>query len=268
MSANKPSASSASSAYQHETVLRVHHWNETLFSFTTTRNAGLRFQSGQFVMIGLEVAGRPLLRAYSIASAHYEDHLEFYSIKVPDGPLTSRLQHVQPGDTLLVGRKPTGTLIKDNLRPGRNLYLLSTGTGLAPFMSIVRDPEYYESFEHIVLAHGVRYVSELGYRDGLTRDLPAHEYLGELVQQKLHYFPSVTREPFAQQGRITDLLASGVIAQTLHLPPIDPQHDRVMVCGNPGVLVDLVKLLEQRGFDEGSMQHPGSYVIERAFVEK
>jgi ferredoxin/flavodoxin---NADP+ reductase len=262
MTANK------SSALTQETVLTVHHWNDTLFSFTTTRGDALRFQSGQFVMIGLEVEGRPLLRAYSIVSPHYEEHLEFYSIKVPNGPLTSRLQHLQVGDTVLVGRKPTGTLLKDNLRSGRNLYLFSSGTGLAPFMSIVRDPDYYEAYEHIVLIHGVRLVSELGYYDEIKSALPMHEYLGEDVQQKLRYFPTVTREPFAQQGRITDLLEEGAIERQFDLPPLDPLHDRVMVCGNPSVLVDLVAILQARGFDEGSMQKQGSYVIERAFVEK
>jgi ferredoxin/flavodoxin---NADP+ reductase len=256
------------SALARETVLSVHHWNDTLFSFTTTRSASLRFQSGQFVMIGLEIGGRPLLRAYSVVSPHYEEHLEFYSIKVANGSLTSHLQHLKVGDTLLVGRKPTGTLLKDNLRPGRNLYLFSTGTGLAPFMSIVRDPDYYEAFDHIMLVHGVRLVSELGYFDEIKTVLPQHEYLGEDVQQKLRYFPTVTRETFAQQGRVTDLLEAGVIEREFALPTIDPLHDRVMVCGNPGVLVDLVALLQQRGFDEGSMQKQGSYVIERAFVEK
>ncbi|MET3117694.1 ferredoxin--NADP+ reductase [Undibacterium sp. GrIS 1.8] len=257
-----------SPALLRETVLNVHHWNDTLFSFTTTRNAALRFQSGQFLMIGLEIEGRPILRAYSIASPNYEEHLEFYSIKVPDGPLTSQLQHLRVGSTLLVGRKPTGTLIKDNLRPGRNLYLLCTGTGLAPFMSIVQDPDYYEAFEHIVLVHGVRYISELGYSNYLKQELPSHEYLGDLVTDQFRYFPTVTREPFTQQGRITDLLEASTIERELGLPALDAEHDRVMVCGNPEVLVDLVAILHRRGFDEGSMQHQGSYVIERAFVEK
>jgi ferredoxin/flavodoxin---NADP+ reductase len=262
MTANK------SSALSQETVLSVHHWNDTLFSFTTTRSASLRFQSGQFVMIGLEIAGKPLLRAYSVVSPHYEEHLEFYSIKVPNGPLTSQLRHLKVGDPVLVGRKPTGTLLKDNLRPGRNLYLFGTGTGLAPFMSIVRDPDYYEAYEHIILVHGVRFVSELGYQDELKVALPMHEYLGEAVTQKLRYFPTVTRESFAHQSRVTDLLEAGTIEREFGLPTIDPQHDRVMVCGNPGVLVDLVALLRARGFDEGSMQNQGGYVIERAFVER
>ena len=255
-------------ALSQEAVLSVHHWNDTLFSFTTTRSDALRFQSGQFVMIGLEIEGKPLLRAYSIVSPHYESHLEFYSIKVQDGPLTSHLQHLKVGDTLLVGRKPTGTLLKDNLRTGRNLYLFSSGTGLAPFMSIVRDPDYFDAYEHIILIHGVRLVSELGYYDEIKSALPEHEYLGEAVQQKLRYFPTVTREPFAQQGRITDLLEAGAIERQFDLPTLNPLHDRVMVCGNPSVLVDLVAILQARGFDEGSMHKQGSYVIERAFVEK
>lgn len=260
--------SQANSNFFEETVLSVHHWNETLFSFTTTRSQSLRFSSGQFVMIGLSVNDRPLLRAYSIASPSYAETMEFYSIKVPDGPLTSRLQHLQTGDKLLVGKKPTGTLINDNLRPGRNLYLLSSGTGLAPFMSTVRDPDYYDAYEHIVIVHGVRYVSELGYREFITQALPQDEYLGDLVRSKLRYFPTVTREEFSQQGRITDLLDQGEITRSLGLPDLDPELDRVMICGNPGLLTDLVAILERRGFDEGSMNKRGSYVIERAFVEK
>lgn len=261
-------SASSPSPFLAETVTSVHHWNDTLFSFKTTRSQGFRFQTGQFVMIGLEVQGRPLLRAYSIASPHYEEHLEFYSIKVPDGPLTSRLQHLQTGDKLLIGKKPTGTLINDNLRPGRNLFLLSSGTGLAPFMSTITDPAYYEAYEHIVLVHGVRYVSELGYRDFITRQLPQHEYLGEMVQAKLRYFPTVTREDFPQQGRVTDLLDQGEITRSLGLPDLDPDLDRIMICGNPGLLTDLVAILARRGFDEGAMHKQGSYVIERAFVEK
>ena len=261
-------STSSSSPFLSETVTSVHHCNYTLFSFKTTRNLSFRFQTGQFVMIGLEMQGRPLLRAYSIASPHYEEHLEFYSIKVPDGPLTSRLQHLKVGDSLLVGKKPTGTLINDNLRPGRNLYLLSSGTGLAPFMSTITDPVYYEAYEHIVLVHGVRYVSELGYRDFITQDLPGDEYLGEMVRAKLRYFPTVTREDFPQQGRVTDLLDQGEITRSLNLPDLDPEVDRIMICGNPGLLTDLVAILERRGFDEGSMNKQGSYVIERAFVEK
>jgi ferredoxin/flavodoxin---NADP+ reductase len=251
-----------------ETVLAVRHWNDNLFSFTTTRDRGLRFKNGHFLMIGLEVEGRPLLRAYSVASANYEEHLEFYSIKVPNGPLTSRLQHIVPGDQVLVSRKPTGTLVLNHLLPGKRLYLLSTGTGLAPFMSMIRDPDVYDQFEHVVLAHGVRYQSELGYSEYIRRELPQHEYIGEQVQKQLRYYPTVTREPFETQGRVTELLRSGKLCADLGLPDLDPEHDRVMICGNPRMLAELVQLLEERGFREGSSHEQGQYTIERAFVEK
>ncbi|HXU60498.1 MAG TPA: ferredoxin--NADP reductase [Polyangia bacterium] len=256
------------STVSQERVLDVRHWNDQLFSFTTTRNPALRFRNGHFVMMGLEVEGRPLLRAFSFASANYDEHLEFYSIKVPEGALTSRLQHVQPGDPVLVGRKPTGTLVLDHLLPGRRLYLLGTGTGLAPFMSLVRDPDAYERFEDVVLAHGVRRVSDLGYRSYLENELPEHELVGEDVKRKLHYYPTVTREPFRNQGRITDLLASDKLPADVGLPPLDPATDRVMICGSPSMLADTVALLESRGFQEGSSDGQGHYVIERAFVQK
>jgi ferredoxin--NADP+ reductase len=214
------------------------------------------------------VDGKPLLRAYSVASANYEEHLEFLSIKVPDGPLTSRLQHVQPGDQILVGRKPTGTLVVDYLRPGRRLYLLATGTGLAPFMSIVRDPDVYDRFEQVVLIHGVRQVAELAYRQLLTEDLPRDEYLGDLVRQKLRYVPTVTREPFPTMGRIPDLIDSGRLAGMLQLPELSPAEDRVMICGSTAMLRDLKALLERRGFEEGNTTRPGDFVIERAFVDQ
>ena len=251
-----------------ETVLSVRHWTDSLFSFTTTRSRGLRFKNGHFVMIGLEIEGRPLLRAYSLASPNYEEHLEFYSIKVANGPLTSRLQHLQPGDEILVGTKPTGTLVLNTLRPGKRLYLLSTGTGLAPFLSIVRDPETYEQFEHVVLAHGVRVTEELGYAEYIKHELPQHEYLGQAVREKLRYYPTVTREAFENQGRLTDLLQTGKLCADLGLPDLDPEHDRVMICGNPSMLDELVKELERRGFAEGSSHEAGDYAIERAFVEK
>ena len=256
------------SAFPTERVLEVHHWTDRLFSFKTTRDAGLRFANGHFTMIGLMVDGKPLLRAYSVASPNYEEHLEFLSIKVPDGPLTSRLQHVQPGDSVLVGRKPTGTLVVDYLRPGRRLYLLSTGTGLAPFMSIVRDPEVYERFEQVVLVHGVRQVAELAYRQLLTEELPRHEYLGEMVSAKLRYVPTVTREPFPTMGRIPELIDSGRLAAMLQLPELAPAEDRVMICGSTAMLRDLKALLEQRGFEEGNTTRPGDFVIERAFVDQ
>jgi ferredoxin--NADP+ reductase len=251
-----------------ERVLSVHHWNETLFSFTTTRDPALRFKNGHFVMIGLEVEGKPLLRAFSFASANYEEHLEFYSIKVPDGPLTSRLMHVKPGDPILIGKKPTGTLVLDHLLPGKRLYLLGTGTGLAPFMSIIRDPDTYEQFEHVIVAHGVRSVSELGYSDYIRNELPKHELVGDAVKEKLRYYPTVTREPFLNQGRITTLLESGKLTKDLGLPDFDPGQDRVMICGSQSMLNDLVGLLDARGFHEGSSHGQGEYVIERAFVEK
>lgn len=255
-------------AFVEEKVLSVHHWNDTLFSFTTTRGQGLRFKTGQFLMIGLMINGKPLLRAYSVVSAHYEEHLEFYSIKVPDGPLTSHLQHLKVGDTILVGQKATGSLIMDNLLPGKNLYLLSTGTGLAPFMSVVRDPEFYEAFDKVVLTHGVRWVSELGYHDHIVKELPENEYFGEYVKEKLIYYPTVTREEFHNQGRLTDLIENGKLFEDIGLPPFDPLNDRVMICGSPSMLKDLVDILEKRGFTEGTSHAPGEYVIERAFVEK
>ncbi len=256
------------STLNQERVLTVHHWNETLMSFTTTRSQGLRFRNGHFVMVGLEVNQRPLLRAFSVVSANYEECLEFYSIKIPDGALTSRLAHVQPGDQVLVSSKPTGTLLLDNLRPGRRLYLLGTGTGLAPFMSIIRDPETYERFEHVVVAHGVRRVTDLGYRQYIEEDLPHHELVGQQVKAQLRYYPTVTREAFRNQGRVTELLDSGKMPADLGLPGLDATQDRVMICGSPTMLKDTVSLLEARGFDEGSSGGPGAYVIERAFVEK
>ena len=251
-----------------ERVLSVHHWNDTLFSFRTTRDPALRFRNGHFVMLGLPVEGKPLLRAYSVASANHDEHLEFLSIKVPNGPLTSRLQHLQPGDELIVGRKPVGSLVVDDLRPGRHLYLLSTGTGLAPFMSIIQDPETYERFEKVVLIHGVRLVSELAYGDFIESGLPQHEFLGELVRDKLIYYPTVTREAFRHQGRLTDVIASGRLSEDIGLPPLDPAHDRAMICGSPAMLADSCSLLDARGFQISPRQGDlGDYGIERAFVD-
>ena len=234
------------SAFHHERVLSVHHWTDRLFSFRTTRTPSFRFRSGQFVMMGLEGDGKPLLRAYSLASAHYDDELEFFSIKVPDGPLTSRLQHLKEGDEILVGRKPTGTLVIDNLKPGRTLFLLGTGTGLAPFLSIVRDPEAYDKFDRIVVAHGVRWVKDLAYSDYLANDLPNDELIGELVREKLLYYPTVTREPFRHQGRLSLALTTNRMTDALGLPPIDPAHDRFMLCGSPAMLADLRAILDAR----------------------
>jgi len=256
------------SAFNTEKVLTVHHWTDRLFSFTTTRDPSLRFSNGHFTMIGLKVNLKPLLRAYSIVSTNYEDQLEFLSIKVPDGPLTSRLQHIQVGDEIIVGRKPTGTLLIDYLLPGKRLYLLSSGTGLAPFMSVIRDPETYEKFSEVVLIHSVREVKELAYYDFLTQELPQDEFLGELVSKQLKYYPTVTREAFHQQGRITDLIESGKLFTDLNVPPLHPEHDRGMICGSPAMLRDLKRMLEDRGFKEGNTSTPGDFVIERAFADQ
>ncbi|MFY9329119.1 MAG: ferredoxin--NADP reductase [Georgfuchsia sp.] len=252
-----------------ERVLSVHHWNESLFSFTTSRDPALRFENGHFVMVGLEVEGRPLMRAYSIASANHDEFLEFFSIKVEEGPLTSRLRHLKPGDPVLVGRKPTGTLTIHDLLPGKHLYLFSTGTGLAPFLSIIKDPETYHRFEKVVLVHGVRQVDELAYKEVITEELPSNEYFGEDVQQKLIYYPTVTREPFRNRGRLTDLIESGRLFEDIGLPALDPAVDRAMICGSPTMLKDTSELLNARGFKiSRHIGAPGDYVIERAFVEK
>jgi ferredoxin--NADP+ reductase len=256
-------------AFNTERVTSVHHWNDTLFSFKTTRDPALRFHNGHFVMIGLEVNGKPLMRAYSIASANYEEHLEFLSIKVQDGPLTSRLQHLKEGDPILVSRKPVGTLVVDDLLPGKNLYLFATGTGLAPFMSIIKDPDVYERFEKVVLVHGVRFVSELAYANYIGEELPSNEYFGEMVRDKLIYYPTVTREPFRNMGRITDIIDNGKLASGVGLPPLDPAHDRAMLCGSPHMLTDISRMLDQRGFKVSPHTgEPGDYVVERAFAEK
>jgi ferredoxin--NADP+ reductase len=252
-----------------EKVLHVHHWNDTLFSFRTTRDPALRFHNGHFVMLGLQVEGKPLLRAYSVASANHDEHLEFFSIKVPNGPLTSRLQHLKPGDEVIVSRKPVGTLVMSDLRPGRNLYLLSTGTGLAPFISITQDPETYERFEKVILVHGVRQINELAYADFFERELPNHEFLGEMLKDKLVYYPTVTREPFRNMGRLTDLLSSNKLTDDVGLPPLDPKVDRAMICGSEAMLKDTCALLDARGFQISPRQgEQGDYVIERAFAEK
>ncbi len=256
------------SAFHEEQVLSVHHWTDRLFSFTTTRGQSLRFSNGHFTMIGLEEGGRKLMRAYSIVSPNHEDHLEFLSIKVPGGPLTSKLQHLEPGDRIIVGRKPTGTLLIDYLLPGKRLYLLATGTGLAPFMSVVRDPETYERFEQVILVHSVREVDELAYHDYLLEHLPRHEFLGDLVTGKLRYYPTVTREEFVNMGRITELMASGRLFEDLGAPALDAANDRVMLCGSPAMLRDLKRMLESRGFYEGNTTKPGDFVVERAFAEQ
>jgi ferredoxin--NADP+ reductase len=251
-----------------ETVLEAHHWTNNLFTLKVTRNPGFRFESGQFAMIGLRVDGKPLMRAYSMVNAHYDDHLEFLSIKVPNGPLTSRLQHVKPGDNILVNIKTTGTLILDNLKPGKRLYLLSTGTGMAPFLSVIKDPVAYERFEKVILVHCCRHVQELVYQDLIRHELPQNEFFGEQARDKLVYYPTVTREEFVNTGRITDLVRSGKLFSDLGLPVFDPADDRVMICGNPQMMTDLANELEERNFVMGTNAEPGDFLIEKAFAEK
>ncbi len=256
-------------AFNTQKVLSVHHWTDAYFTFTCTRDDSLRFENGQFVMVGLMVDGKPLMRAYSVASANWEEHLEFFSIKVQDGPLTSRLQHLQVGDEVLVSKKPTGTLICGDLNPGKHLYLLSTGTGIAPFLSITKDPDVYEQFEKIILVHGVRYKKDLAYYDRFTHELPEHEYLGELVQDKLIYYPVVSREDYPHQGHITDLMTSGKMFADIGLPPINPQDDRAMLCGSPDMLKDTSTMLNGFGLKVSpKMGQRGDYLIERAFVDQ
>ena len=262
-----------------ETVLDVRHWTDAYFGCTTSRDDGFRFENGQFVMIGLEVeqedgTRKPLMRAYSIASANWEEQLEFFSIKVQDGPLTSRLQHIQPGDSILIGRKPTGTLLISDLHPGRNLYLLGTGTGLAPWLSVIKDPETYERFERVVLCHGVRGAQDLAYRDYIERELPHHELLGDLIRDRLLYYPAVSREAFSHhggdhRGRITDHLDQDRIAAALGIEQLDPALDRAMICGSPQMLADFRSILDARGFNASPrIGTAAEYVFERAFVEK
>lgn len=268
-----------SSAFGTETVLDVRHWTDDYFSFTTTRDDGFRFENGQFVMIGLGVpqadgSSRPLLRAYSIASANWEEQLEFFSIKVPNGPLTSRLKEIKPGDLVLIGRKPTGTLLIHDLHPGRNLYLLGTGTGLAPWLAVIKDPETYERFDRVILTHGVRNAQDLAYRDYFVNELPRHEFLGEQIAAKLKYYPAVTRENFTfdghdHRGRLTELFDSGRMQAQLGIEALDPEHDRAMICGSPQMLADFRAILDGRGFSAAPrIGVPGQYVFERAFVEK
>ena len=252
-----------------ERVLTVHHWNETVFSFTTTRDQALRFENGHFIMLGLRIEEKPVMRAYSIASANHEEHLEFLSIKVPDGPLTSRLQHVRPGDEVLVSRKPTGTLLLGDLRPGLRLYLLCTGTGAAPFLSIMQDPELYARFGEVILIHGVRWARETEVVRRRIAVLEQHELLGEMVRNSLRYYPTVTREPHANRGRLTTLLESGRLFEDLRLPALDAAEDRLMVCGSPALLNDMSALLDARGFViSPHTGEPGDYLIERAFVTR
>ncbi|MGQ9372065.1 ferredoxin--NADP reductase [Azospirillum sp. ST 5-10] len=250
-----------------ETVTHVRHYTDRLFAFRTTRPGSFRFRSGEFVMIGLMAGDKPLFRAYSIASPSWAEELEFFSIKVPDGPLTSRLQLIQPGDPLFVRKKPTGTLVLDALTPGRRLYLFSTGTGIAPFASVVRDPETYEKFEEVVLVHGCRQVAELRYGVDLVAETLADPLVGEFAAGRLRHVTSATREPHPCRERVTALIGGGRLFADLGVPPLDPAVDRAMICGSVEMLADTKALLEAAGLREGANNAPGEFVIERAFVE-
>ncbi len=274
MSNRQTSALAPSAALTVEEVRSVRHWNEHLFSFSISRPPSFRFRSGEFVMIGLMDAdqaggGRPQLRAYSIASPAYADELEFLSIKVPDGPLTSRLQQIRPGDPIFLGRKPVGTLVTDALLPGKRLFLLSTGTGLAPFLSLARDPDVYERFSQVLLVHCVRQVGDLAFRDLLESQLAGDPLVGDQALLQFHYLPTVTREPFRTTGRIGDLIDSGALFghPLVGAQRFDPATDRVMLCGSTAMIRELQAKLTGLGFTEGSNAKPGDFVIERAFVD-
>ena len=250
-----------------ERVLSIHHWTDKTFSFKTTRNQGFRFKNGEFAMIGLEIDEKPLLRAYSIASANHEDHLEFLSIKVPNGPLTSKLQHIKIDDNILVNSKSTGTLVCDYLLPGKNLYLFSTGTGLAPFMSIIRDPETYEKFEKVILTHTVRVSEELAYKD-LLENLNQDEVYKDITKNNFIYFNTVTRQDWHRKGRITSWIKENKLWPEIGLNDFNPRYDRVMICGSEEMTFELKKIFELKGCKEGSTKEQGAFVIEKAFAEK
>src|SRR6056297_781679 len=260
-----------------QTVTQVTHYTDRLFSFRVTRPASLRFRSGKFVMIGLlqkdEKTGRekPLLRAYSIASPSWDDELEFYSIKVPDGPLTSRLQHIEPGDQIILRPKPVGTLVHDALLPGKRLWLFATGTGIAPFASLLRDPQTFEDYEEVILTHTCREVGELQYGKELIADIRSDEMLAELMgdgfHKKLRYYPTTTREDSAKMGRITDLMRSGDVFADLDVPEPNPENDRAMVCGNLAFNLEIKDMLEAYGLEEGANSDPKQYVVEKAFLD-
>ena len=250
-----------------QTVTQVTHWTDRLFSFRVTRPQSLRFRSGEFVMIGLlGDNGKPLLRAYSIASPAWDDELEFYSIKVPDGPLTSKLQHIKVGEQIILRPKPVGTLVHDALLPGKRIWFLATGTGLAPFASLMREPETYEKYEQVIMMHTCRTVDELEYGRRLVENLKDDPLIGELVGDKLRYYPTTTREPFAQMGRVTDNLISGKVFADLGLPKMNPVEDRAMVCGSLAFNLDVKKILEDFGLTEGANSDPQQFVVEKAFV--
>lgn len=250
-----------------EKVVEVQHYTDRLFRFRITRPASFRFRSGEFVMIGLPNSDKPVFRAYSIASPSWDEELEFFSIKVPDGPLTEHLQKIQPGDTVLMRKKPTGTLVLDALLPGKRLLLISTGTGIAPFASVIRDPETYEKFETVILTHTCRKVAELQYGYDLAEITKNDPLVGEEASEKLVHFPTTTQEESPVMGRITTLIENGTLYNQLGMEPLDPETDRVMLCGSMAMIQDLKTMLDARGFDEGSNNRPSSYVVERAFVD-
>ncbi|PWE28845.1 ferredoxin--NADP(+) reductase [Maritimibacter sp. 55A14] len=250
-----------------QTVTAVQHWTDRLFSFRVTRPQSLRFRSGEFVMIGLMGDnGKPLLRAYSIASPAWDDELEFYSIKVQDGPLTSKLQHIQPGDQIILRPKPVGTLVHDALLPGKRLWFFATGTGIAPFASLIREPQTYEDYDQIVLTHTCRDVAELEYGRRLVASLKDDPLIGEMVGDKLTYYPTTTREESPKMGRITTLIKDGTLFSDLGIEDFGPETDRAMVCGSIGLNNDLKEILEAFGLREGANSDPAEYVVEKAFV--
>ncbi len=273
---SQPGSSAASAAKKTlpdaQTVTEVRHWTDRLFSFRVTRPRSLRFRSGEFVMIGLlDDNGKPLLRAYSIASPAWDDELEFYSIKVPDGPLTSRLQHIRPGDQIILRPKPVGTLVHDALLPGRRIWFFATGTGIAPFASLLRDPQTYTDYDEVILTHTCRFANELEYGRELIEDIRSNELLEELIGEgfadKLKYYPTTTREESAKMGRITDLMRSGEAFEDLGVAPLSPETDRAMVCGNLAFNLELKDMLEGYGLEEGANSDPKTYVVEKAFLD-
>ena len=248
-------------------VLSVKHWTDRLFQFEVERPSSFRFRSGEFVMIGLQdEAGKPLLRAYSIAAPFWSETLSFYSIKVQDGPLTSRLQNIKEGDHIIMKTKPVGTLVLDALLPGKRLYMIATGTGIAPFASLIRDPEVYEQYEDVILTHTCRELDELDYGKWLVEDVKHDPLIGEMAQEKLRYYPTTTREPSEKIGRITSLIEQGALFDDLGVTPFDPATDRVMICGSMGLNTDVKALLEAAGLEEGANSKPATYVLEKAFV--
>ena len=250
-----------------EKVLEVKHYTDRLFHFKTTRDSGTRFRDGEFLMIGLEVEGKPLLRAYSVASPNYEEYMEWFSIKVPNGPLTSKLQHIKPGDEVITNSKAVGTLVLDNLKQGRNLYMLATGTGVAPFMSLVRGVDTYDHYDNVILLWSTRLVKELAYKDFLE-GLNDHEIWGEITQGKFKFYPSVTREDFINTGRITNAMYDGSVYEKLGVEPFDKEKDSAMICGSMPMNLEFKEYFEKMGCKEGNSQTRGDYVLEKSFVEK